>query len=61
MAQVSVAISLRMEAFLTILIWGVGMFLAAQAFVGLGFFISSIHEKEPRATFWGFLYKIGLS
>jgi reductive dehalogenase len=49
-----------MEAFLTILIWAAGIALGVQAFVGLSFFISSIHEKEPRAAFWGFLQFLGM-
>ncbi len=49
-----------MGIFLSILMWAAGIALAVQAFVGLGFFISSIYEKEPRATFWGFLQFLGM-
>jgi reductive dehalogenase len=49
-----------MDIFPIILMWAAGVALAIQAFVGLSFFISSIHEKEPRATLWGLLQFLGM-
>ncbi|MBW1775376.1 MAG: hypothetical protein JRJ82_21225, partial [Deltaproteobacteria bacterium] len=34
--------------------------LAVQAYIGLAFFISSIWEKERRATFFGLLQFLGM-
>jgi hypothetical protein len=35
--------------------------LAVQAFIGLGFFVSCIWEKEPRATFFALLQFLGMT
>jgi len=49
-----------MNLMIDILSWAAAIALAAQAFVGLSFFVSSFYEKEPRATFWGFLQFLGM-
>ena len=48
-------------SFTNLLVWIGALGLAAQAFLGLSFFISSIWEKEKRAGFFAAFQFIGMS
>ena len=46
---------------LTVLILIGALGLTVQAVIGLGFFVSSIHEHETRATVFGFLQFVAMA
>ena len=48
------------KTFFSLLVFIGALGLTAQAAIGLSFFISSIYEKERRATIFGFFQFLGM-